>query len=317
MMDALIDTFATVQSWLFQNAILPIVYATGFGGFAEEAFLGTEWLVLGIMQIAIMACVIQPLERRFPVEALTDRAAVRTDMLYTFIHRLGLFRLAMFFVLVPLFDWIEGHARLAGWQRTNLENWLPGGMSSPVLAFFAYLVLFDLLDYVYHRLSHRLRWWWALHAVHHSQRQMTVWSDNRNHLLDDMLRDAVFAVVALAVGVEPAQFILLVAISQLFQSLQHANLRLGFGRVGERLLVSPRFHRLHHGVGIGHESGGRLGGCNFGVLFPWWDILFRTANFSPVYLPTGIRDQVSGQRDYGRTFVAQQWKGLGRLLARS
>lgn len=316
MIDILIDQFATVQGWLFQNAILPVVYALGFGGFAEEAFLGTEWLMLGVLQIAIMACLIQPLERRFPVEPLTDRAAVRTDMLYTAIHRLGLFRLAMFFVLVPVFDRLEGHLRLVGWQRTNLEDWLPDGMASPVLAFFVYLILFDLLDYAYHRFSHRIRWWWALHAVHHSQQQMTVWSDNRNHLLDDMLRDAVFAALALVVGVEPAQFILLVAISQLLQSFQHANLKLGFGGVGERLLVSPRFHRLHHAVGIGHESGGRLGGCNFGVLFPWWDVLFRTANFEAIYLPTGIRDQVTVQRDYGRGFLAQQRLGMQRLFGR-
>ena len=316
MIDSLIDGFATLQGWLFQSAILPAVYALGFGGYAEEAFLGTEWLMLGIVQIVIMAGVIQPLERRFPVEPLTDRAAVRTDMFYTAIHRLGVFRLAMFFILVPVFELIEGQLRLAGWQRTNLEDWLPDGMASPVLAFFAYLVLFDLLDYAYHRFSHRIRWWWALHAVHHSQRQMTVWSDNRNHLLDDMLRDTVFATVALVVGVEPAQFILLVAISQLLQSFQHANLRLGFGGVGERLLVSPRFHRLHHAVGVGHESGGRLGGCNFGVLLPWWDMLFGTANFRPIYLPTGVRDQVAGQRDYGRTFLDQQRLGLRRLFGR-
>lgn len=316
MIDTLIDAFSTLQGWLFQTLILPVVYSLGFGGFAEEAFLGTEWLILGMMQIAIMALLIQPLERRWPVEPLTDRAAVRTDMLYTAIHRLGLFRLAMFFVLVPLFDAIEGHLRLLGWHRANLEDFLPDGMVSPLLAFVAYLLLFDLLDYAYHWLSHRFRWWWDLHAVHHSQRQMTVWSDNRNHLLDDMLRDAVFATVALIVGVEPAQFILLVAISQLLQSFQHANARIGFGQIGERLLVSPRFHRLHHSAGIGHESHGRLGGCNFGVLFPWWDMLFGTANFSTSYFPTGIRDQIASARDYGRTFWAQQVLALRRITRR-
>jgi uncharacterized membrane protein (DUF4010 family) len=35
---------------------------------------------------------------------VTDRAAIRTDILYTLIHRLGLFRLAMFFLLAPLMD---------------------------------------------------------------------------------------------------------------------------------------------------------------------------------------------------------------------
>jgi sterol desaturase/sphingolipid hydroxylase (fatty acid hydroxylase superfamily) len=75
------------------------------------------------------------------------------------------------------------------------------------------------------------------------------------------------------------------------------------------------FHRLHHGVGIGHESAGKqtLGGHNFGVLFPWWDDLLGTAlrrNDDPT---TGIRDQIEQGRDYGRGVWAQQYLGLQRM----
>jgi hypothetical protein len=109
-----------------------------------------------------------------------------------------------------------------------------------------------------------------------------------------------------------------VAITQLSESLQHANVRLWFGRIGERLWVSPRFHRLHHSIGIGHETVEAerhpLGGHNFGVLLPWWDVLFGTANFEQRYDPTGIRDQVEAKRDYGKGFWSQQWVGLVRWL---
>jgi hypothetical protein len=43
-------------------------------------------------------------------------------------------------------------------------------------------------------------------------------------------------------------------------------------------------------------------------------VLFRTADFKPSYLPTGVRDQLAG-RDYGEGFWAQQWFGLQRLWA--
>jgi sterol desaturase/sphingolipid hydroxylase (fatty acid hydroxylase superfamily) len=43
---------------------------------------------------------------------------------------------------------------------------------------------------------HQFEWWWRLHSLHHAQRQMTMWSDNRNHLLDDLLRDVIVVVVA-------------------------------------------------------------------------------------------------------------------------
>ncbi|MFX9619248.1 sterol desaturase family protein, partial [Acinetobacter baumannii] len=77
----------------------------------------------------------------------------------------------------------------------------------------------------------------------HSQRAMTMWSDNRNHLLDDVIRDVLIAFTARAIGVPPGQFVALVAVTQLVESFSHANLRLDFGWLGERLLVSPRFHR--------------------------------------------------------------------------
>jgi len=147
---------------------------------------------------------------------------------------------------------------------------------------------------------------------------MTMWSDNRNHLLDDLLRDVIVVAVAQLIGVAPGQFVAIVAFTQLSESFQHANLRLSFGRWGERLWISPRFHRVHHAIGIGHESPGKvLGGHNFGVLLPWWDMLFGTANFEQRYDPTGVRDQVEQGRDYGRGFWAQQWLGFKRLVGRA
>jgi sterol desaturase/sphingolipid hydroxylase (fatty acid hydroxylase superfamily) len=124
--------------------------------------------------------------------------------------------------------------------------------------------------------------------------------------------------VARAIGIAPGQFVVVVACTQLVESLSHANLRIGFGPVFERVLVSPRFHRLHHAVGLGHESRGQgsLGGHNYAVLFPLWDILFRTARFDDRYEPTGIRDQVERGRDYGRGFWRQQWLGLLRMVGR-
>ena len=152
--------------------------------------------------------------------------------------------------------------------------------------------------------------------LHHSQRQMTMWSDNRNHLLDDVLRDSIFVVVALLVGIPPAQFVAVVACTQLLESLSHANVRLSFGPLLGRVLVSPRFHRLHHTIGIGHESfgPGTMGGHNFAVLFPVWDMVFGSARFDDRYDPTGIRDQLAG-RDYGSGFWSQQWRALQRLVA--
>ena len=311
------ELFDIAQQWLFEQAVQPLLFAAGLGQLLEDGFGATGWLLVGVMQIAVMLTLFAALERWRPVEPVTNRAAVRVDVIYTLVHRLGLFRVALFFLLDPLWAGLAGELRMAGVSAWSLDQIWPGVTDLALASFVLYLVLFDFVDYVLHRAQHRFGWWWHLHALHHSQRQMTMWSDNRNHLLDDLLRDSAFVLVALAVGIAPAQFVAVVAVMQLLESLSHANVRLSFGPVLGRVFVSPRFHRLHHAIGLGHESAGpgSLGGHNFAVLFPLWDMLFRTARFDDIYPPTGVRDQLDGH-DYGRGFWAQQWLGLRRMVGR-
>jgi sterol desaturase/sphingolipid hydroxylase (fatty acid hydroxylase superfamily) len=317
MLDALIDGFGLAQQALFEGVVQPAMFALGLGGRLEEGFVATGWLLVGLVQLAVIALGFGLLERWRPVEPVLDRAAVRTDVAYTLIHRLGLVRLALFFTLDPLWQAVSAWLGLHGLRPLSFEGLWPGVTDVAWVAFLLYLLLFDLVDYALHRAQHGWDWWWQLHALHHSQRQMTRWSDSRNHLLDDALRDSAFVAVALAVGIAPAQFVAVVALTQLLESLSHANLRGDFGPVLGRLLVSPAFHRTHHAIGTGHEShgAGSLGGCNYAVLFPVWDLLFGTARFGRAPEPTGVRDQLDG-RDYGRGFWAQQALGLCRLFDR-
>jgi sterol desaturase/sphingolipid hydroxylase (fatty acid hydroxylase superfamily) len=317
--DALAAAFAIAQQELFEAVVQPAMFALGLANLLDDGFDATGWLLVGLLQLVVLVAVIGPLQRWRPVEVVTDRATVRVDMLYTAIHRLGLFRLALFFSVTPWFDAFFGALRVAGWETFHLDAVWPGVTDQPVPSLVIYLLAIDLCNYWMHRGQHQFEWWWRLHSLHHSQRQMTMWSDNRNHLLDDLLRDCVMVFVAQLIGIAPGQFVAIVAFTQLSENFQHANLKLWFGRVGERLWVSPRFHRLHHSIGTGHESAGRqtLGGANFGVLLPWWDMLFGTANFEQRFDPTGVRDQVEQARDYGRGFWSQQWQGIKRLAGRA
>jgi sterol desaturase/sphingolipid hydroxylase (fatty acid hydroxylase superfamily) len=312
------DLFSSAQQSLFEAVTQPLLFGLGLGNLLEDGFRATGWLLVGVLQLLVLVTLLAALERWRPVEAVTDRAAVRTDVLYTSLHRLGVFRVLLFFTLDPLWAGLAGSLRVAGMPTWSIDQLWPGVTDIALVSFVLYLLFFDFFDYWLHRAQHRFGWWWQLHALHHSQRQMTKWSDNRNHVLDDMLRDSMFVLLALLVGIAPTQFVALVAVAQLVESLSHANVRLSFGAMGERLVVSPRFHRLHHSIGWGHESHGpgSLGGHNFAVLFPVWDVLFGTARFDDRFDATGIRDQLQG-RDYGRGFWAQQWLGLTRMFSRS
>lgn len=331
--ETLSQGFADLQQLLFEAWVQPVLYAAGLSSILSEAFEGTGWLLVGLVQVGLLVMVIGPLQRWRPAEAppltATARAAraaaVRVDMIYTLVHQLGLFRVVLFFTVDPLWEHLFGWLAVRGWGGIQLDEWMaplwPSVTDTAWASFVLYLVVFDLVAYLVHRAQHHFGWWWALHAVHHSQRHMTMWSDNRNHLLDSVLVDVSVVLVARSIGVAPGQFVVLVALTQLVENLAHANVRLPFGWLGERALVSPRFHRLHHAIAVGHESrgAGSLGGHNFGVLLPLWDLLFATARFDAAVQPTGIRDQLPehGGRDYGRGFWAQQWLGLLRVLGRA
>ena len=308
--------FSHAQEWLFETLIEPVAFQIGMGNLLEDGYTATGWLIAGLLQIATLLLIIGPAQRLWPVEPVKDRAAIRVDILYTLLHRLGLFKLVMFFTVESWLTDGIGLLRARGMPTLHLDELWPGVTDQALVSFCIYLVIFDFIGYLVHRAQHQWNWWWQLHAVHHSQRQMTMWSDNRNHLLDSVITDSLFVVVAILIGVAPAQFVALVAVSQLLESLQHANLRWHWGRVGERLLISPSFHRRHHAITLGHEPGtaSRMPyGGNFGVLFPWWDMLFRSADWRRGTEPTGIEDQVLAGRDYGRGFWAQQGLGLKRL----
>ncbi len=320
-MDFLLDGFAWLQQTLYEAWVQPMAFAAGQGHLLEKAYEGTGWLVVGLLQIAVLVAVMGPLQRLWPAQSQPDARAVRVDVLYTLIHRLGLFKLGMFFTLDGAFEQGWGVLRSMGWPTLHLDGLWPGVTDQALPSFVLYLVVFDFMHYGVHRAQHQSNTWWALHSLHHSQQHMSMWTDNRNHLLDDVVSSLILSTVAVLIGVGPGQFVALVAISQLSENFQHANVRIWFGRIGERLWVSPRFHRRHHSIGIGHESEVQgqtvLGGCNFGVLLPWWDMLFGTADFQLRYDATGVRDQVEQGRDYGQGFWAQQWRGLLRLVGRA
>jgi sterol desaturase/sphingolipid hydroxylase (fatty acid hydroxylase superfamily) len=310
----IIEAFAAAQGWLFERAILPSLYALGLMDFAEPAFDATEFVLLGAIQIVLVYLLLRPVEALWPAERWADRAAVRSDVIYTFLNRLGLVPIAVYAILTPLVDAFDAELRAAGYIPRGLEDLVPVLAASPLAAFCAYLLVLDFADYWRHRLQHRWRVWWALHSLHHSQRQMTFWNDDRNHLLDEVIAGFWFAGVAFLIGVPPEQFVLAVMLTRFVESLSHANVGFGFGAIGSRMLVSPRFHRTHHAMGVGHE-GSRFG-CNFATLFPLWDVVFGTANFRHRGTATGISDQLDG-RQYGEGFLAQQWLGVKRLFGRA
>ncbi len=304
----MIDPFADAAGWLHANLVVPALYEIGATEWEETAFTWTLLALYGIAQMAVAFAICTPFEHWRPVERWGDRRVVVTDIIYTLIARIGILPLFGFVLFQQIQVWINGSLTDIGWVPPNLERLFPWLLHWPTVTFLLYAVVLDLADYWRHRLQHTFGWWWALHSVHHSQKQMTFWTDDRNHVLDDLISMVWFGAVALLIGVPPEQFPLIVLLLRLLESFSHANVRLSFGRIGERLLVSPRFHRAHHGVLAAGERS-----VNFGVILPLWDVIFGTADFNrAVYPRTGDPNGPAAMATGG--WWMQQWLGLRRMV---
>ncbi len=298
------DAYERFTGWLFEALLQPLMYELGLMDWADEAFHWMDFFIFGLIQVMVVAAICLPLERWRPVEHWESQRRVWTDVAYTLLTRLGILPLLGFLVFFAASARIEGWIADSGFVPPTLETFLPWLREWPLVALGFYIVILDFAEYWRHRFQHRFGWWWALHSIHHAQTQMTFWTDDRNHVLDDVIAAAWFGVIAVLIGVPPGQFPIILLVLRLAESLSHANVRLDFGRVGERLLVSPRFHRLHHGVlSVGQA------GKNYGVLLPVWDWVFGTADFNRAAYPrTG--DPAAPRAYVTGGWVAQQGAGL-------
>jgi len=219
----------------------------------------------------------------------------------------GVLPLFTYLVMTPLFGGDDDGVAAGVF---SLQGWIPWLGHHPVLLFLVYYAVYDLAYYGIHRLQHCIPWWWGLHSMHHSQRQLSCWSNDRDHYLDDLLEALIIAGVSLLIGVSPTDYALLVLSGELLQNLGHTNVRLRFGPVFEKVLVDPYYHRLHH-MRVDPDRP-TLHACNYAFIFPLWDIVFGTALFGEAARPTGVGDPMV-DADNQRGIVGQQLHTLRRF----
>ncbi len=295
--------FSVIAGAIDQYLILPVLYQFGWMQWEELSFDWALVCVYGMFAVLMTYAICWPLEALLPVERWANRKAVLTDMGYTIVNRVGIVPVVSFIAFYEVQVLVNGWLLDFDYIPPTLESLVPSLLGHPVVTFMIYALILDCADYWRHRLSHSFRGWYALHALHHAQRQMSFWSDDRNHLLDDLISALWFGVVGLVIGIPPLQFPILVLLMRFVESMSHANIRMSFGWLGDRLIVSPRFHRLHHG----YHAAGRVS-FNYGAVFTVWDMLFRTANFANEYPATGDRNAPEAMATGG--YVAQQWSGF-------
>jgi sterol desaturase/sphingolipid hydroxylase (fatty acid hydroxylase superfamily) len=226
--------------------------ALGQDGFVRSADAGRFQLAGPVVLGFVLAvCVIEqiwPAERR-PLLARGHRL----DFGYAVVYAL---------LVIPLIVLLGAGfsgllARAAPWLV------LPRVPGVPQWCFVALAVLgIDAVDWLTHLANHRLTALWRLHAVHHSQEELSILTTYRAHPLVHV--SFLFsAVPVLAVAGNTATPAAVFTAYACLGALPHANVRWTYGPAG-RVLVSPAYHRLHH------AATGRLD-INLGTVFALWD----------------------------------------------
>jgi sterol desaturase/sphingolipid hydroxylase (fatty acid hydroxylase superfamily) len=133
----------------------------------------------------------------------------------------------------------------------------------------AAVVATDLLTWAQHYLSHKVRLLWYFHSIHHSQRQLNLFTQARYHAVDvaTLVPFVYLQLYVLNLDFELAVWIVL--LTQWYARITHANLRTNLGPL-KYALVTPQSHRIHHSCERRHVD------KNFATLFAVWDRLFGT-----------------------------------------
>ena len=129
-------------------------------------------------------------------------------------------------------------------------------------------VLIDLVFYIYHRMSHRISFLWAIHLSHHSSEEMNFAVSFRQAWFGPISKVPFFMVLPL-IGLDPTIIAVAGVISTLWGIVGHTQI---IGKLGpiEWFFNTPSHHRVHHG------SNKQYIDKNYGNLLIIWDRLFGT-----------------------------------------
>ena len=156
----------------------------------------------------------------------------------------------------------------------------------------AFLVLDDMTQYWWHRLSHVNRKMWKLHRPHHVVEEMGVLVTYRNATLYYALMPGIwFSAMLVYLGMGyvylfylPIKFVvILLAHSETKwdRFLYRYKILSPLAWIVERTISTPSTHFAHHGLtaedGISHPNG------NYGNLLFIWDVIFGTAKITRKY----------------------------------
>ncbi|MCA8272414.1 sterol desaturase family protein [Burkholderia sp. AU30280] len=184
------------------------------------------------------------------------------------------------------FDWNEVWLSLADLAGRKLLALVPLSLATPLfdLAWahrlftiplhsvaLALLVFVgqEFCYYWYHRASHRVRFFWSTHAVHHSPNQLTLSSAFRLGWTGKIAGAAMFFTPLVWLGVRPEAVLAILSFNLMYQFWLHNTWMPKLGWL-EYVFNTPSAHRVHHASNLDYLD------ANYGGVLVVFDRLFGT-----------------------------------------
>jgi sterol desaturase/sphingolipid hydroxylase (fatty acid hydroxylase superfamily) len=169
-------------------------------------------------------------------------------------------------------------------------------------------VAVDALYYAFHRASHRIRWFWCAHVVHHGSEHMNLSTAMRQSWLYAFAGHWLFYLPLVWIGVDPRWVWAALSLNLAYQFFVHTQMVDKLPAPIEWLFNTPSHHRAHHG------RNPRYIDCNYGGTFIVFDRLFGSFVPETEAVDYGLVHPVHSANPLWLT--VQEWVAMARDVAR-
>ncbi|MCL1068145.1 sterol desaturase family protein [Shewanella olleyana] len=170
-----------------------------------------------------------------------------------------------------------------------------------VLSFIVLMVLQDFFYYWFHRASHRVRWMWAAHVVHHSSESMNFSTAFRQSLMYPLAGMWLFWIPLVVIGFDPNWVVFVVLLNLGLQFFVHTQAIKSLGPF-ELIFNTPSHHRVHHGQNPQYID------KNYAGVLIIWDKLFGTFEPEAETVVYGITKPVNSFNPFIVSFA--EWRDM-------
>jgi len=168
-----------------------------------------------------------------------------------------------------------------------------------VISLLIFFLVSDFIQWITHRMLHRVPFLWNFHKVHHSVKQMGFAAHLRYHWMEPVVYKTMLYIPMALIGGFSVQDVFIVHFfTIIIGHLNHANLGWDYGFL-KYIFNNPKMHIWHHAKEMPNKYG-----TNFALTLSIWDYFFKTN-----YIPSDGRDIELGFNDdenFPKDFLHQE-----------